>query len=197
MAKAYALSAKAVREQKRINQIVRGGFRRRRPTERRPRFPGAVGGRASVDLVYAMFVQTVDAFTSIDGANITAEVGKAAAAAKILRYERDAEGVPIIPLVRVEQDTELDDQDQEIPKERTAINLSGSELRASVAEPIILLGRLTTVANEAAGTKEEVFEIPPIDPRQFTSYQQGEVQVLFHRVGQRGFELSGRDCDSG
>ena len=74
MAQGYLLSGKAVREQKRINKIVRGGFRRRRPTEKRPRYPG--GGTPKPGAIAKIGPSGVPAATE-DGGGLAPGVGGA------------------------------------------------------------------------------------------------------------------------
>jgi len=87
-------------------------------------------------------------------------------------------------------------------------NLSGSKIRGSYDEPLILIGPSKLVdktfppgtdidAIPLADRQEEIMLVYNwIDPRGFTNYIKGKAQGLFHRPDQGNFELGGKDCQN-
>lgn len=89
-----------------------------------------------------------------------------------------------------------------------AKNSSASKIRGSYDEPLILIG-VSKIVDKTFPSGTNIEDIPPserqeeimlvmnwIDPRGFENFIRDKAQGVFHRPGQRGFELGGKDCQN-
>lgn len=154
MAKSYLLSESAINTLKDDHAIVRAGFRRRRPTQKRRRFRG---GSQGVRFARAMATSVIPAATNYDGANKTGRPGTQTSGVTLVQWKTDVDGEIEFPLVEWEaiQESDGSDPPQDVDAVRFAVNASGTEIRGSQADPVFLLGLLETVSS--ANGSEEVF----------------------------------------
>lgn len=159
MAKAYLISESAINNQRDINAIVRAGFRRRRPTQKRRRFrSGTPGAR----FARAMATSTIPAASNYDGNAKTVEPGTATSGVTLMDWKTDVAGETEFPLTELEavQESDGSDPPQDVDAVRFAVNASGTEIRGSVAAPVLLFGLLETVSS--SNGSEEVFYVTSV-----------------------------------
>ena len=143
------------------------------------------------------------------------------ASCHILRWKLDEDGNTVLPPTELEKDEEKDPNFESspgdppmvenlIPKQRTPVNFSGTTLRASEDEPILVSGHMVRVFGaddavvnaESQKSVEVLFYISNVmDFRSLPGYEKGtdkddDAQAPYHEGDSGEFRLGREDCGS-
>jgi len=131
-----------------------------------------LGGSASTSLEWAMVVGDIPAFSAVDGTAITATPGKSVSQSVNIMAWNGAN-------LEADQDATT----------LLGINASGTTIRSSTAEPVLVLGFRDTVD----GDKSFVI-VNVMDFRGMPNYDKAAMQIPFHDVANGDFLLDAEAC---
>lgn len=164
---------------------------------------GLIGAASSAALSVssAMITAEVPAFTEIDGNDKTCTPGRLNNGCTLLDWKKDQNGEYIMPLAdRVPKQEPDPDSLLEPPPEidavRDVINETGTRIRGSVDEPVIIKGRIEKITSDNGS--DEVFIAESFEGRTLPGYartgDEANAKSVFHDSVGREFTLGRDEC---